>query len=68
MSLTHKERVQYTLQHHSIDHLPTQINYTTAMDEKMASYLPDEAAKKIADILKTGINLHFDSHPCQGII
>ena len=49
MSLMHKERVQYALQHYPIDHLSTQINYAAAMDEKMASHLPDEAAKKIAD-------------------
>jgi len=49
MSLTHKECVQDTLQYHPTDRLSTQINYTTAMDEKMASYLPDEAAKKIAN-------------------
>jgi len=36
MSLTHKERVQQALQHHPIDRLPTQINYTSAMGEKMA--------------------------------
>ena len=38
MSLTHKERVQHALQHHPIDRLPTQINYTYAMGEKIAAH------------------------------
>jgi len=38
MSLTHKERVQQALHHHPADHLPTQINYTSAMGEKMAAH------------------------------
>jgi len=38
MSLTHKERVQQALQHHPVDRLPTQINYTSAMGKKMAAH------------------------------
>ena len=36
MSLTKKERVRRTLFHESVDKLPTQINYTQAMGQKMA--------------------------------
>ncbi len=36
MRLTSKERLRRALLHQSIDHLPTQINYTANMGQKMA--------------------------------
>ncbi|MBM3143561.1 MAG: hypothetical protein FJ010_01070 [Chloroflexi bacterium] len=35
--MTPKERLQRTLAHQPVDHLPTQINYTHAMGQKMAA-------------------------------
>jgi uroporphyrinogen decarboxylase len=39
MTLTPKERVQRALQRASVDHLPTQINYTQVMGERLAAHL-----------------------------
>jgi uroporphyrinogen decarboxylase len=36
--LTHKERLTRALHHEAVDRLPTQINYTARMGEKMAAY------------------------------
>jgi len=36
--MTPKERVQLALTHQSVDHVPTQINYTKAMAEKICTY------------------------------
>jgi len=53
MSLTHKERVQRALQHQPVDHLPTQINYTTAMGEKMAAHF---------DVSLAGLPARLNNH------
>jgi uroporphyrinogen decarboxylase len=37
-SLTHKERLRRALRHEPVDRLPTQINYTVRMGEKLAAY------------------------------
>ena len=36
--LSHKERLRRALRHEPVDRLPTQINYTARMGEKMAAY------------------------------
>ncbi len=38
MTLTHKARLQYALRHEPIDRLPTQINYTANMGQKLAAH------------------------------
>jgi hypothetical protein len=38
MGLTRKERLRRTLLHQSIDRLPTQINYTANMGQKLAAH------------------------------
>jgi hypothetical protein len=38
MVLTHKERMQKALQYEPVDYLPTQINYTALMGEKMSAH------------------------------
>jgi hypothetical protein len=38
MSSTYKERMRRALQHKPVDRLPTQINYTADMGQKMADY------------------------------
>lgn len=38
MSLTHKQRLLRALRYESVDRLPTQINYTTGMGEKLAAH------------------------------
>ncbi len=38
MTLTHKERLRRALAHESVDRLPTQINYTANMGQKMAGF------------------------------
>ena len=37
MTLTHKARLQRALRHEPIDRLPTQINYTANMGQKLAA-------------------------------
>ena len=37
--LTHKERMRRAIRHEPVDRLPTQINYTRAMGEKLAAHL-----------------------------
>jgi uroporphyrinogen decarboxylase len=39
VSLTHKERMRRAIQREPVDRLPTQINYTHAMGEKLAAHL-----------------------------
>ncbi len=39
MRLTHKERTQRAFRREPVDRLPTQINYTRAMGEKLAAHL-----------------------------
>ena len=39
MSMTCRERMQKALGHQPVDHLPTQINYTQAMGERLSSHL-----------------------------
>jgi uroporphyrinogen decarboxylase len=38
MTLTPKERMRRAVRHEPIDHLPTQINYTTRLGQKLAEY------------------------------
>ena len=38
MTLTHKTRLQRALHHAPIDRLPTQINYTANMGQKLAAH------------------------------
>lgn len=38
MALTHKERVRKAIRHEQVDCLPTQINYTDGMGQKMAEH------------------------------
>lgn len=42
--MTCKERMRLALTHQPVDHLPTQINYTTSMGEKLATHLNVAAA------------------------
>ncbi|HTP11137.1 MAG TPA: uroporphyrinogen decarboxylase family protein [Anaerolineae bacterium] len=44
MTLTHKERLRRALLHQPIDRLPTQINYTTSMGQKLAAHFNVPAA------------------------
>jgi len=39
MSMTRKDRMRRALYHEAVDRLPTQINYTQAMGEKLSAYL-----------------------------
>jgi uroporphyrinogen decarboxylase len=39
MTLTHKERMRRAIQREPVDRLPTQVNYTRAMGEKLAVHL-----------------------------
>ena len=39
MMLTHKERMRRAIRYEAVDRLPTQINYTRAMGEKLAAHL-----------------------------
>jgi len=39
MALTHKERMRRAIRRESVDRLPTQVNYTRAMGEKLAIHL-----------------------------
>jgi uroporphyrinogen decarboxylase len=39
MMLTYKERMRRAIRHEPVDRLPTQINYTRAMGEKLAAHL-----------------------------
>ncbi len=39
MTLTHKERMRRAIQREPVDRLPTQVNYTHAMGEKLAAHL-----------------------------
>lgn len=39
MNLTHKERLIRTLAYKQVDRLPTQVNYTKSMGEKLADYM-----------------------------
>jgi uroporphyrinogen decarboxylase len=50
MAMTKKERVRRTLQRQAVDRLPTQINYTQAMGEKLAAHLdvsPEELPQRL---------------------
>lgn len=38
MTLTHKERLRRALHHEPVDRLPTQVNYTAAMGQKLAAH------------------------------
>lgn len=38
MSMTHKERLRNVLRHEPVDRLPTQVNYTAGMGQKMAEH------------------------------
>lgn len=38
MTLTHKERVRRAITYHSVDRLPTQVNYTARQGERMARH------------------------------
>lgn len=44
MTLTHKERLRRALLHQPIDRLPTQINYTAGMGQKLAAHFNVAAA------------------------
>ncbi len=39
MKLTHKERIQRAIRREPVDRVPTQVNYTHAMGEKLAAHL-----------------------------
>ncbi len=39
MNPTHKERLKRALEYEHVDRLPTQVNYTTRMGEKLAGYM-----------------------------
>jgi len=45
MTLTHKARLQFALRHEPIDRLPTQINYTANMGQKLAARFNVPAAE-----------------------
>jgi uroporphyrinogen decarboxylase len=44
MTITFRERLQRAFTHQPVDHLPTQVNYTQSMGEKLATYfdIPSE--------------------------
>jgi uroporphyrinogen decarboxylase len=54
MTLTHKERLRRALRHQPIDRLPTQINYTAAMGQKLAAHFNISMAE-----LPTVLDNHF---------
>ena len=50
MAMTKKERVRRTIHRQEVDRLPTQINYTQAMGEKLAAHLdvsPEELPQRL---------------------
>ena len=62
MSMTRKERMRRALQHESVDCIPTQINYTAGMGEKMAAYFAVPAAELPAFLGNHMIRVDL-SHP-----
>jgi uroporphyrinogen decarboxylase len=50
MTLTRKERVYRVLRHQPVDRLPTQVNYTQAMGEKLTAFL-DVPVERLPDLL-----------------
>ena len=50
MTLTHKARLQRALRHAPIDRLPTQINYTANMGQKLAAHFNVSAAELPASL------------------
>lgn len=53
MTLTHKERLRRALEYKPVDRIPTQVNYTRAMGEKMSKHF-EVALDELDD--------HFDNH------
>lgn len=50
MAVTHKERMQRALRHQPVDRIPTQVNYTQAMGQRMAARLgvtPDQLPQRL---------------------
>lgn len=50
MTITHKERMRRALNHEPVDRIPTQINYTQAMGQRMAARLgvtPDQLPQRL---------------------
>lgn len=50
MNLTHKVRLKRALAYKQVDRLPTQVNYTKSMGEKLAGYMsisPDELPERL---------------------
>ena len=50
MKITRKERMRRALQHEPVDHIPTQINYTNGMGQKMAEHF-NVAADNLPEFL-----------------
>jgi uroporphyrinogen decarboxylase len=70
MSMTHKERMRRSLWHEPIDRLPTQINYTRAMGQKLAALqgvsLEELPARLGNHFLRLDLSYeHRDSDDCR---
>ena len=61
MELTHKERARRALSWEPVDHLPTQINYTPSMGEKLAAHfkVPLHALPSLLDNHLVRVDLSF---------
>ncbi len=70
-SLSHKERVRKALLHQPIDHLPTQINYTSRMGEILASHwhLQMDELPQFLDnhLIRVDLNLEGINKPKEAI-
>jgi len=62
MSLTHKERMRRALLHESVDRLPTQINYTQALGQKMAGHygISEQDLPKHLGNHMVRVDIHFE--------
>jgi uroporphyrinogen decarboxylase len=57
MPLTHKERLQRAVCRQPIDRLPTQINYTASMGQKLAAHFNLPADELSTLLLCHGLNI-----------
>ena len=64
MAMTHKERMQNVIRYRSVDHIPTQINYTGEMGRKLAKYFQRSEADLPAFLGNHMIRVDID-HPMR---
>ena len=71
MTITHKERMRRALNHEPVDRIPTQVNYTQAMGQRMAAHLGvtiDELPQRLGNHLLRVDIAHEPGHSDDGRI